>query len=490
MPTAIALHWTEPTLPFVVARDGQVVARGSVAPDGNMEPSLLDQRVAAALAPHSTARTKLVVALGRGALAWQHLSLPPCPAEELADVVRLQADRDASNAEEDLGFDYLPLMGDEQTPYQVLAVSIDASQLARIRQVCKSANLTLERIVPTAIGWPALVSQSAAARDPSTHIFLAPAENEATLWATHEGQVVLFRQIQLPTMSDHEAFASAVESELRRTLLTLSQHSGGQQVAISLVEHQQAATAEMAQSLSEKLHEPVKSLDVSPQQIPIAQDEPHTPVLSVVGLAIEESLGKAPLVDLLNPRRRPQAQVNIRTYALAATAGALLLSVLAWSGYSKLKAPLVQAAQDQAELTLLEEPLESLNEFERRARAIRDWQSETSNLLLHLQQVSKSLRPAPLAAKDYPAEEDVVLEKFSLDKRQLTIEALARNSRAVQPLENRLRALEYRTQRGKSDPSEKNKKYPWHFKSAIEITNASDPQAAPAAGGSAEEPAT
>jgi hypothetical protein len=183
----------------------------------------------------------------------------------------------------------------------------------------------------------------------------------------------------------------------------------------------------------------------------------------------------APLVDLLHPHQRPKTEINLRTYSLAAIAGALLLALLAWTGYSRLQAPLQQAAVDRAELNLLEESLEQLQAFEQRAAAIRGWQSEAPNVLLHLQQLSKSFRPQPLDAQEFPTDQDVLLEKLDLNKRQLTVDALARSNQAVQPLEARLRDAEYRPQRGKSDPSETVKEYPWHFKSTIEITSASDP---------------
>ena len=491
MPTAISLHWNENALHYAVAQDGQVKAVASVALESGMSPAAIGQRLALALTPYSPARAKVIVALGRSDIDCQHLSLPPCPTDELPDVVQLQADRDIASAEDVLGFDFLPLVGDEQTAYQVLTFDLAASKLAKIRQVCEAANLTLERIVPLAAGWPALTQQVSPGIKPGTHVFAAPLANEATLWATRAGRIVLFRQLHLAASDDPTGLATAVGSELRRTLLALSQHAGNEKTSVTLVGNQQEQLTALAQTLDAQLSVPVQSLDVTPQHASLPPQ--NTPALPLVGLAINESQGKSPLVDLLHPRQRPKKQVNVRTYALAATAGALLLAMLGWTSYAKLQAPLNQADQDQAELTLLEESLDDLKKHEQHASAIRNWQSEAPNLLHHLQQLSQSIRPNALDDEAFSDKHDVVLEKLHLEKRQLTLEAMARNSRAVQPLESRLRKSAYRSERVKSNSSKTLKKYPWYLKSTIDITTASDTTASdtkdsPASKSAAKEP--
>ena len=132
MPTAIALHWNANTLHYVVAEGERIEAVASVALEKQMDPVAVGRRLAEALAPYSPGRATVVVAIGRSALEWQHLSLPPCPADELPDVVRLQADREQSSTDDDLGFDFLPLLGDEHTPQEVLTVAVEPAELAKI----------------------------------------------------------------------------------------------------------------------------------------------------------------------------------------------------------------------------------------------------------------------------------------------------------------------------------------------------------------------
>ncbi len=473
MSTVIALHWNETTLHYVVVQDEQVEIAASVPLESDMAPAAIGQRIAGVLAPYAPGRAKVVVALGRGALDWQHLSLPPCPADELPDVVRLQADRDSSPTDEELGFDFLPLLGDAQTPQEVLTFALAATELDKIRQICRSANLTLERIVPLAAGWPAITQQisSGIKIKLGTVIFVALQNAEATLWATRAGRVILFRQFQLAAGNDSAALATAVGSELRRTLLALSQHAENNKPTIFLVGNRQNQHEALVQTLHQQLEVPVQSLDVATQHPLLTHETSSAPL---AGFAIYEAQNNSPLVDLLHPRQRSKAQINVRTYALAAAAATLVITLLGWTSYARLNAPLNQAATDQAELTLLEASLDDLKKIEQRAATIRDWNAATPNLLIHLQQVSKSIRPQALGDEGFSVEHDVVLEKLELDKRQLTLDAMTRNSLAVQPLEKRLRASAYRPQRIKSNPSKTIPDYPWHLKSTLEITTASD----------------
>ena len=473
MSAVIAIHWTESALHYVVlAQQGQIQASGSVAVAPETEPLALGPRLAEALAPYSPARAKVIVAVDRNALEWQHLSLPPCPSDELPELVRMQSDRDLNSSDKDLGFDFLPLVGDEQTPYQVLTVTLTPSELTTINEVFRAANLSLEHLVPLAVGWPAITQQATPCVNLGTNIFIGLQANEATLWATRSEHVVLFRQFQLPSTADPADLAPAIGSELRRTLLVLSQHPDRSTPKVSLVGNSSDQLSGLANTLNDQLEVTVQTLEVVTQHPNL--DSSATTTLPLVGLANAVALGNQPLVDLLHPRRSPQKQIDVRTYALAATAGALLLALFGWLSYAKLQAPLHQAEADRAELTLLEEPLDALKEDEQQAASIRDWKAEAPNFLIHLQQISQCLRPKALDAEDFSVDQDVVLDKLQLDKRELRLGALARNSKAVTPLEDRLRAVAYGAQRGKSDLSKTLKDYPWSFQSLVTITSASD----------------
>ena len=482
MSTTIAISWSEPEIQFVVARNGQIQAAAAIVVTPSQDPSTVGQRLSEALATHSPSKAKTIVAIDRKALEWQLLSLPPCPTEELPDLVRLQADQDPNTSEEDVGFDFLPLVGDEQTPYQVLTVAMPAGELSKIQQVCHAAGLTLEHIVPLAIGWPVITEQFSPKSNTGTNIFVTPFAREATLWATQEGQVTLLRQLQLPETEDPKALTSVMNNELRRTLLALSQQTDKAVPTISLVGEVKAKLTTLSDALENQHGISTRTVElISSKQLPLPADvNSYSSALPLSGLAKAEAYGTRPLVDLLHPRQRATGEKNIRTYVLAGTAALLLALMASWQGYSNLQAPLEQASLDQIELTILEEPLEDLGKYEQRTGAIRDWNAEAANVLVHLRKVGESVRTKTLESEDFPLDQDVVLEKFLLERRNLTIDAMARNSQAVQPLEARLRSNGYRPQRGKSEPSKVIEGYPWHFKSTIEITSDSDSASGPA----------
>ncbi len=496
MSTVVAIHWNSDSLQYVVARGGRVETYSTVAMPEGSGPVAIGKKLAEELSHQVSGRVKTIVALARNSLEWQHLALPPCPTDELPDLVRLQSDRELSaTGEDDVGFDYLPLSGDEHNAYQVLTVAIATAQIERIRQVCREANLTVDRIVPLAAGWPALASQAGLIHRTESQVFVAPLASEATLWATRAHNAVLFRQFQYPSTDEHGTQAGAIGNELRRSLLSLSQNDGFANPQVTIIGSQASPAGELAQLLDAQVEPAVQAVNIDEQIKSLAgMANAPPPLFALAGLAFDEAAGHSPPVDLLNPRRRPKAAINYRTYALAGIAAALLLLTLGWGGYRNLNAPLEMAAEDRAALDLLEESSEELAEYERKATAVRKWLEESPNLLAHLQHLSRSVRPSELDADDFSFERDLVVEKFNLDKRRLVIDAVARNSRAVQPLEMRLRRANYSPERGKSGPSKKDD-YPWKFQSIIEIDAESDQAASelaatePAASDAGEPPA-
>ena len=475
MPQAVAIYWNQKSLDYTVAKSGHVVAVGSVAAGSSASEQELGDRLASELSEQLSGKTKAIVALPRGKVQWQHLSLPPCPADELPDLVQLQADRDASVTDDDLGFDFLPLAGDQQHPHQVIAVTISPSDIQQIQRVCQTANLSLESIVPLSVGLPAITASDAN----GSQVFVAPLAAETTIWAARGNKTCLLRQFPQAAEADIDTITKSISNQLRRTLLTLSQEADFSRPSISLVDSGTANTQLLAEIIQQTLDQPVTVISSAAKLPGLDSSEylapQHTPLAS---LAMQAAGGNLPLVDVLNPRRRPEPAINYRTYALAATAAALLVLTLGWGAYSSLTTPLSQAAEDQAALDILNENLDDLAKYEQDASVIRKWLAESPNALNHLQHLSHCLRPAGFKDEDFSVNDDVMLTKFSLDKRQLVIDALARSSQAVQPFEARLRKAAYTPQRGKSSSS-KQQGYRWQFKTVLQIDSGAEVAAQP-----------
>lgn len=467
MSQVIVIRWESQALSAAVVRvhsgRAEVVVEVTVPWDGS-EQAGVGQKLAEAFAPHSPGRAPVVVAVAREQLHWQHLSLPPCPEEDLPDLVRMQADNNHSAADDLAGLDFLPLTGDTETPRRVWAISLSPTQLVRLRRVMHAAELKMDRLVPLALGWPAWSKHSLTKTGQAATILVAPLEEEPTIWATVGERVVMFRQVHL-THDDLAGRATAIAGELRRTLLAFSQeHPEAGSPTLQLVGSQSDDQARLADELSAKLSQQVEAVLAEP-----SSEHSQQMSLPTLGLALDEAAGQTPLVDLLHPRHRPAPRTSRRTYALAAAAVVALLALLGWRSYANLQAPLEAAALAEAEIDLLEQSSARMNENEERAASIRDWLNNSVDLLSEMRTLSAQVRPEPLDAEEFPEDDDIVIAKVVLQNKQFVIDALAKENSDVQPMEFRLRDGIHRVRRGKTERSEALPSYPLFFQAIVDV---------------------
>src|SRR3954471_22535584 len=201
-------------------------------------PKARGEAIAAALSEWRLNRLPVVISVLRSDLSVQTYDLPPAPAEDLPDLVHLQAQRDLPLSDDGEGFDFLPLAGDEVHPYRVLAVGLSPAQWSGIRETCDAAELKVERIVPEPLGWVEVgrraLARSDAAADALT-VFATIIDRQAVVWATEGAALRLIRSIWLPEDDNSAADAAALGGELRRTLLSLAQSPAVQRGAVKCV---------------------------------------------------------------------------------------------------------------------------------------------------------------------------------------------------------------------------------------------------------------
>jgi len=487
MAHVIVIHWDKSTLRAVVAsrRVAHLEVDTVIAIPLDEEAGdakHLGQQLKRALASHRPSRAKVVLAISRHLLTWQHLHLPPCPHEDLPDLVSMQAGFDTTHAGEPIGFDFLPLSGDEQTSHQVLAISLQAEELTLLQDICESADLMPKRFVPFSLGWPAAARRATRGEEQPISIFVAPFAQEATVWATIGGRLVLFRQVYFSSAEDVSALSAAVASELRRTFLALSQQYPEQSGATAwIVGKRPDPVSQLAESIDEQLDLEVQPMDFASDGALLSikaglstktgSEAMTSDTLPLVGLALDEAAGNTPPVDLLHPRQRPAPRAGQRTYALAATVLLALLSYGGWLGYTELHAPVEVADTARAELALLAESDEILHADEQFAATLRDWQGDSVNVLTELQKLSGRIRPLPLDAEEFNVEQDVVLKKLDIAGTRLDIEAALRTYSAVADLETRLREGTGRVQRDTAEENEDPPNYLWLIRASVDFTD-------------------
>lgn len=432
------------------------VGRIPLATDANATQR--GKAIHATLAPWKLGRMRVVLAASRGDLGVQNFDLPPVPAEDLPDLVHMQAQRDLPLSEDGEGFDFIPLAGDESHAYRVLGMGMPLPQWTKLCETLAAADLKIDQIIPESMGWVELGRRGIVGQDENgLTLFAAIVDRQAVVWATEGDSLRLMRTVWLPADETPADDAAALGHELRRTLLSLAQlHVDGRGAVRCAYVGMNAD--EIAGELGGLLSKPVQAIHL--EKLVHGAGDSTSPVSTaeLVQLAPLAALGGAladrrtPLVDLLHPHRRPPAPSRSRTYALAAAAALAGAGLIAWQAYRNLNEPLAAAARAQAELKSLEPLLESYAVDETRAMAIRNWLGTSTNLLTELDHLGMQLRPEPLASEKFPAEHDLAVTRLGLTNRQLTFSAVARNNEAIPLAERRLRSGNYRVDRGVVEP--------------------------------------
>ena len=473
MRRVIILHWKAESLQAIVLRGSSSSQELEAVVDVPQQDSTAEtgRILAEKLANFSPNRAQLAVAVSRDNLRWQHLSLPPCPMEELPDLVRLQSDYSSNGSDDLAGLDFLPLSGDENTPHRVWIISVSPTHLGNLRKVLSTADLEPSQVVPAVLGWPHVLTHTREQGNAGT-IFVAPLEEEAAIWGEVAGRVVTFRQLHLPdSTADH--FSSTVIAEVKRTLLAFGQeHTDDGDPKVAFIDN----CSSLAQDLIEALRAELRQ-DITPLQsgITLSPDSAAGSIpQSVCGIAASVLSGTSPHVDLLHPRERPAPKTRLQTYYLAATAVLALALLIAWKGFRDLQAPLERAAVMQAEIDLREENKDVYATAEKEAAAIRAWQAKSVNLLEELRIITRHVRSEPLDSENFPEDDDVVIGKMELRGRQFTITAYTKQNSDLRPVEYRLRDGTHRVRRGATERTDEVSGYPVKFESIVDVLSGAE----------------
>ncbi len=474
MSQTIVIHWGPQTLQAVVVRDHQVTALVALPIEDRVETDELGVQLAVALAPHSPARGAVLVAVGRAELDWQHLSLPPCPADDLPDLVQMQSLQDVGAAGEETSFDFLPLTGDEQTPHQVLAIALAPRERDKIETLCRAAELKPTRIVPLAVGWPACVADSMATLG-AVKIYVSPFASEPCIWADTSERIVLFRQIHLPAHDDSLAFESAIAAELRRTLLALSQsETEPGEPSIGLVGADPERLTALADPLAKELGANVGVAELAVTFDPSMTEKRTSIELPLAGLAIDEAAGNRPLVDLLHPRRRPAPRDLRRTGAIIGLAAAAAIGLIGWRGHAALQAPLIATEVAEAKLEEISKTSKDFQAAQRQAAILDRWNQDSIDVLFALEKVSQLLRTESLDAEPFPVEEDAYLKRLVVSGHEVVVDGRTRSKENVQSIETRLRDDLHHVHRQTIERNDEVADYPWHYELVIDVAPLAD----------------
>ncbi len=382
-------------------------------------------------------RAHLVGVIGGDQVRCRLLNLPPSPNSELADMVRLQAAREFSTAEESMVVDYVPLSGDETAPRSVLAASIGVNDLGLLRQLAAALDASLEQLVPRGCGAATLAMRQDPALREGSHLVVAAAPEAADLVVIESGEPSLLRSARVRA----DAAEQMIYSEARRTRAMASQQTGRRTDSTVLV----GCHAPPGKSDFRELD--LQVLLTGDYQLAESDCEMATELSGVIGAAIDLAEEKKPPIDFLHPRKPVQDNsARRRATVLSIAAAACVLLGFAWA-YARVWSLQQEVSSAQSLLKTQQKRIEDAAPIRQRAEAVDQWLATDVNWLDELERLGRQLRPEPLDSKEFPAKEDVYLSQFTASRSTqrdvaggaISIRTLSRGPFSYDEIEERLR---------------------------------------------------
>jgi Tfp pilus assembly PilM family ATPase len=446
--------------------------------------------LATAMGQRAVGTATILVGVGRDHVQMKLLTLPPAPADELPDLVRFQAEREFTALGSEAALDFVPLAGDAQTPYQVLAIALSPAGVAEAREVCQLLDSEPNRIELRACAAASLVERSGVVPAENYTLVVSPLTDEADLVVLAGGVVLLMRTVRLPEPAHEEARQRTLLAEIRRTLAAARQQSGDRQVDRVLI-CGNATSAKQADEMAEDLQMKVAMFDPAVHAPTGLTSQGLAPgslarFAAVLGMALNEADHRPPIVDFINVRRRPARRRFERSHAIAAAAAAVLLLATGFYFWRQSTAPARELAQVRKQIKDLEPYVKQSEDMSAKAAAVDRWLATDVPWLDGLDRLSERLRPKTLSEKEYPVNEDLVATRLIIARPpasdsaagRIDLNAIAKNSAAVAALEHRLRDSQHQvsTGQGRADTTTV-PGYEWGFNLRVGVMPPSEKEA-------------
>lgn len=435
--------------------------------------------LAAALAPLGVGRAEALVAVGRANIELRFLSTPPVPPEELPDVVRFQALRQFTTLGEDWPLDFVPLSPGADGGMNVLAAAISPELVEQIRKSCAAAHLTVRRLVLRPFAAASLLQQELA--DGKCRMIIDLLRDDADLTVLIGPQVIFPRTVRLPALSEPEPLAKAILGEARRTMIAAQNQLGGRRVEEVIIFGDGAHHSVLKQLLEKELSLEVRLVDplerVEWADTRVARPELPGTFAPLMGLLADEAASRAPAIDFLHPRRRPEPPNQRRKLVIAAAALAAVLLV----GFGWLQWQLWALDAEITRLTIERDSQDKLAkqsaEPTRNAAKLDEFAAREAVWLDEL---------AYLARRLPPPEAVIVTELAARQTKagpEITLSGYADSANRVAELEDNLRDERHSVSGKGTTQDLRRQQMPWTFEETVTIGK--PPAKGPPAGRSA-----
>ena len=263
------------------------------------------------LQQHGVSSKQTLISLPRDETVVRPLDLPEAPANELPDLVRLQAATKSVLPLDELLLDYVPLPPTSGvTGQNVLMATISTELVDKIRRVTDAAGLELTSIGISSFASAELVAQVERRRgDNRNDVSLIVGRQDKRVEVTvMRGEHLLFTHSKLLDGNDAAAHTQAILAEVSRSVVALGETIPGLRIARVWVLGTGDEDAQLCDALQKRLACDSKSSLDPFTDVPITMDTNELPdergqYAGPLGMVLSQSGASIEAVDFLNPRR-------------------------------------------------------------------------------------------------------------------------------------------------------------------------------------------
>lgn len=321
----------------------------------------------------------------------REISLPPAPAADLPEMVRFAARNEFTHFGDGSLLDYVPLRGDEGSPWLVVAAVLSPAATSLARDLASELGLKLRRILVR----PWCLAESVAAQlDPRrTALLVSRAGDTVDLAVFQAGKLLAPRSVRL-SAADDAGQKRELADEVQRMLPLALRATGGRPVdEIAVIGDPASADLESRPAFPSVRH-------VQPAADPGSAR--RGTARGLVFAAFHGALHSRPAaaleqLDFGNPRRKVRQQTNWRRVALWSSVAAATLVGIALFGWMALSSQSRQIERLNNELTLLRAANQpqgnrpGVKQIVGEVQVIDAWRAESVDWMTELKEISERM---------------------------------------------------------------------------------------------------
>ncbi len=342
MSNLVALEWDAREARICIGRThgSGVAVEQAFALSLKEDESSPTAQIVEALKQRGVSKSEALVAIGRSSIELRQMQMPPCPDDELVDMVRFQAMRQFTGITDAWPLDFVPLhrLNDDEAVH-VLAAAINPEVIDPVEELCRDADLSLTKILLRPFAAASLMKP--ATSESQCRALVDMLADEADLTVLVGDDVVFVRTVRLPATNDMAVRANALMGEIRRTIPAARNQAGGREVESVTLCGDHAELGPLEEIIKSKMGKAVEFLDpfsAVGARGELASHPPENPgrYASLIG-AMNAHAGRSTVgIDFANPRKRPTPKSKKGRYAFVGALAAVAVALVCFIGWFEL----------------------------------------------------------------------------------------------------------------------------------------------------------